>query len=227
MDKFYYRRFAVAAIAALVVVSAWLLLISSGKPAPKAEGDPTVKRLADDFRRMQVYVEGFRDRFRGALPGDFDKADALDCDPPCRKGNGDGVIEGVWNSTRATDESWLVWSHLHAAKLRHGPTTWVASVEMDPYIPKNAVGGRLGITSKTLTYMPISQMSNGNYFACSSRIPGKLAVQLDALMDDGDTAGGQMQIVAEGSDVRALPTRIRWWNGWWYNSKLFSVCMIF
>src|SRR5436305_15122096 len=67
-----------------------------------------VKNLANDFRVIPTYIYGFQDKYK-ALPGD-DKAvtthvsGATLATTPGTAGN--GVIEGAWNSTTATDESY-------------------------------------------------------------------------------------------------------------------------
>src|ERR1700694_5822012 len=73
-----------------------------------------VKNLANDFRVIPTYIYGFQDKYK-ALPGD-DKAvtthvsGATLATTPGTVGN--GVIEGAWNSTTGTDESYLFWQHV-------------------------------------------------------------------------------------------------------------------
>src|SRR5450759_1125916 len=115
-----------------------------------------VKNLASDFRTIPTYIYGYQDKFK-ALPGD-DLAAATHipaCVTPCAAGSGNGVIGGLWDSITATDETWQFWAHVRMANLAAGPTTWTAAADTDPYSPKNAVGGRLGISSMSST--PVQQ----------------------------------------------------------------------
>src|SRR6202171_88219 len=77
-----------------------------------------VKNLANDFRVIPTYVYGFQDKFK-ALPGDDSAAQThlSTCVAPCRNGNGNGVINGSWNTSTATDETWQFWAHVRLANL--------------------------------------------------------------------------------------------------------------
>ena len=55
-----------------------------------------VKSLVNDFRVAQTYVYGYQDKFR-AIPGD-DGAAQAHVGTTATNGNGNGVIEGEWNS---------------------------------------------------------------------------------------------------------------------------------
>ncbi len=115
------------------------------------------------------------------------------------------MINGAWNTTTATDESWQFWAHVRLANLAAGPTTWAGTSVADPYVPKNAVGGQLGISSMSTT--PTNQVQitgmSGTYQICSAGILGKFAKQLDIQMDDGNTQTGSLRVVPDGS---AIPT---------------------
>src|SRR5690349_7987809 len=103
-----------------------------------------VKNLANDFRTIPTYIYGYQDKFK-ALPGDDCKANshvgnpAVDQATPCPSPFGNGVINGLWDSTTATDESFLFWQEVRLANLAAGPTN---TGDAD-YIPKNAVGGSI------------------------------------------------------------------------------------
>lgn len=103
-----------------------------------------VKNLAADFKNVPVYIYGYQDKFR-ALPGDDSRVAShvsgatAATTPPNVQGN--GVIDGTWNSTTATDESFLFWQHVRLAGLAPGPT----DVTANDYIPLNGVGGTIGI----------------------------------------------------------------------------------
>jgi prepilin-type N-terminal cleavage/methylation domain-containing protein len=165
-----------------------------------------VKNLANDFRVIPTYIYAFQDKFK-ALPGDDSAATAHmnGCTAPCANGNGNGVINGNWNSLTATDESWQFWAHVRNANLAAGPTTWAGTTLADPYVPKNAVGGQIGISSATTGAGGAVQITGmtGTYQVCSAGVLGKFAKQLDVQMDDGQTDTGSMRVVADGA---AVPT---------------------
>ncbi len=156
-----------------------------------------VKNLATDFKNIPVFIYGYQDKFR-ALPGD-DAAVAthvtggtLATTPAGTQGN--GVINGNWNSPTATDESFLFWQHVRLAGLAPGSTDTAAP----DYLPVNASGGNIGIQSGTSIAgsSPVLDSAGaairGSYVICSSGILGKFVKQLDIQMDDGNTATGSM-----------------------------------
>jgi len=156
-----------------------------------------VKNLANDFRVIPTYIYAFQDKFK-ALPGDDPQVVAhvsgstLSGVGPV----GNGVINGAWNSTTAGDESFLFWQHVRLANLAAGPTA-VADAD---YIPKNAVGGIIGISSTTAAQVHITGMT-GTYQVCSKGILGKFVKQLDIQMDDGNTATGSLRAVLDTAAI--------------------------
>ena len=164
-----------------------------------------VKNLANDFRVIPTYIYAYQDKFK-ALPGDDSVADtratgAVKATTPAGK-LGNGVIDGNWNSTTQTDESFLFWQHVRLANLASGPTAQTDTT----YVPKNAMGGEIGISSATSTYLQIAGMT-GTYQVCSRAILGKFVKQLDVQMDDGQPCTGSLRAVAEGSAVGAVPVK--------------------
>ncbi len=167
-----------------------------------------VKNLATDFKNIPVFIYGYQDRFR-ALPGDDRTPDVhlAGLNPSCANaggvcpippGNvtaGNGVINGAWNSTTPTDESYLFWQHVRLAGLASGSTVVGAA----DYLPINASSGTIGIQSGTndVALSPINAAAGanpirGSYVICSTGILGRFVKQLDIQMDDGNTAGGSM-----------------------------------
>jgi len=154
-----------------------------------------VKNLANDFRNIPIYIYGYQDRFR-ALPGDDRNAPAnLGGSAPAgttiRAGNGNGTIDGAWDSATTNDESIQFWQHVRLAGFAPGPIV-IGSAN---YIPSNAEGGRVGVTGAN--NLPITGL-RGTYFICSAGIAGRFARQLDMMMDDGDTATGSMMTLDAG-----------------------------
>ncbi len=158
-----------------------------------------VKNLATDFRNIPVFIYGYQDKFR-ALPGDDKKLSdhvkgGTAASTPANV-LGNGIIDGDWNSTTNTDESYLFWQHVRLAGLTSGSTSTSAA----DYLPVNAAGGTIGIQSGTssVANTPIKDLSTtpvairGTYIICSPNILGKFAKQLDLQLDDGNTATGSM-----------------------------------
>ncbi len=157
-----------------------------------------VKNIATDFKNIPVFIYGYQDKYR-ALPGDdlgvvaHVTGGTLATTPAGLQGN--GVINGNWNSVTQTDESYLFWQHVRLAGLDTGSTT---PGDAD-YIPTNASGGIIGITSGTnvLANAAMTNSTNttairGSYIICSAGILGRFVKQLDLQMDDGNTDGGSM-----------------------------------
>lgn len=163
-----------------------------------------VKNYANDFRSIPLFIYGYQDKFR-AIPGD-DTAVATThlgatvggvavvaaTTPAATLGN--GTLNGAWNSTAVTDETVLFWQHVRMAGLATGSTIApAASTDVAAFVAHNAEGGIVGITGSANT--PIIGLT-GTYIVCSQGIPGKLARQLDLLLDDGNPATGSMRIMA-------------------------------
>lgn len=153
-----------------------------------------VKNFANDFRSIPLFIYGYQDKFK-SLPGDDTAASThvsggTNASTPATK-QGNAVIDGNWDSTTATDESFLFWQHVRLANLAAGPTDTTAA----DYAPKNADGGRIGIESGAGAYI---DKLTGTYVICSTGILGKYAKQLDVTMDDGNTATGSMRTVTTG-----------------------------
>ena len=164
-----------------------------------------VKTLANDFRVIPTYIYAYQDRYK-ALPGDHataatQVAGATNASTPAAS-QGNGVINGTWNTTTQTDESYLFWQHVRLANLASGPTAAGDAA----YVPKNAMGGDLGISSATAAQLQIAGMS-GTYQVCSRGILGRFVRQLDTQMDDGQPCTGSMRAVADGAALGATPVK--------------------
>ncbi len=154
-----------------------------------------VKNLSADFKNIPVFIYGYQDKFK-ALPGDDVAAtphltDATIATTPAGA-QGNGVINGMWDSVTLTDESILFWQHVRLAGFAPGETV----PNLTTYLPTNAVGGRIGITNGTAANLPITGL-RGAYIICSGSILGKFAKQMDTTLDDGNTATGSVMVMAE------------------------------
>ena len=163
-----------------------------------------VKSFAQDYRTIQTALYGYQDRFK-ALPGDHAAVVTALPGPPAATlastpagVQGNGQINGLWDSATDTDESCLVWQHLRMAGFLAGPTAVSCAAGAD-YLQKNADGGRIGISSTT----QIAGMT-GSFFICSSGILGKFARQLDTQLDDGTTTTGSVRVALVSAPTVAM-----------------------
>jgi len=156
-------------------------MINSGK----------VKNLGQDLRNAGTFAMSYQDKFR-ALPGDdASVVDHVRGTVATTGGTaGNGRIEGDWNSSLDTEESFLFWQHIRLAGLANG-TTVTSSTQ---YTPRNPNGGPIGVTGTP----PITNWA-GSLFSCTSGITGAVARQLDTMMDDGNTNSGSVRVVASGA----------------------------
>jgi len=163
-----------------------------------------VKNMARDFQNVQVYIYGYQDKYK-ALPGDdANAATHLAGAATITNGNGNGVIEGAWNSTTPSDESVNFWQHVRLAGLAPGTTVVPTAAGANPYYPTNADGGRVGVQSVS-TFTTITGMT-GAYVICSDGILGKFALQLDTTLDDGDPSTGSVRAITTGTSGAGMNT---------------------
>ncbi|MBS1210960.1 MAG: hypothetical protein H6R19_3358 [Proteobacteria bacterium] len=100
------------------------------------------KSIVNDLRNTATMVTAYQDRFR-ALPGDDAAASShLQNTTSAENGNGNGTIEGNFDSSTITDESSKLWAHLRRANLASGDATLA-----NDWQPRNSDGGRIGVTS--------------------------------------------------------------------------------
>ena len=198
MNKRNSTGFTLIEIAIVLVIIG--LLLGGVLKGQELINSAKVKNLAGDFNNIPVFIYGYQDKFK-ALPGD-DASVALHviggtiCTPAaaafCVTGN--GIIDGNWNATSISAESFVFWQHVRLAGFAPGPTDTTAA----NYLPKNAVGGAIGLTNASSS--AIAGLK-GSYIICSDGIPGKFAKQLDILLDDGNTATGTLMVTTAGTST--------------------------
>ena len=194
------------------------VLIAAVLQAQEMINSAKVKNLANDFRQVPVYIYGYLDKFK-TLPGDDPRVVAnisgtLATTPAGVQGNSE--INGLWNSSTSTDESFLFWQHVRLAGLSAGP----ANIADPTYIPRNADGGIMGIQSNVgfVTITAPTAMT-GTYIICSDGILGKFVKQLDITLDDGETSTGSVRAVLKSAPGTAvLSTAI-------VDANSYTVCM--
>ena len=190
------RGFTLVEIAVVLVIIG--LLLGGVLKGQELINSAKVKSVVSDFRSTSTYLFSYQDRFR-AMPGDDPGvanrlAGAIRASTGGSVGN--GRIEGLWNSTTPTDESVLFWQHVRLANLATGdgrsPTT--EGVTLHDWLPRNAVGGRIGVTG----IPPITAWA-GTFFICQDNLAGNFARQIDIAMDDGLPASGSVRLLPSGT----------------------------
>jgi len=141
-----------------------------------------IKNLENDFNGITAAIYNYQDRYR-ALPGDDKGAKtrfALSAAGPTTQGN--GKIEGNFDSTTETDESRLFWLHMRNAGLVAGNTT-------DTQQPTNAFNGLTGVS----TGITISGGGIAGLVIAFGSIPSDIAKILESHSDDGEPKTGTIQ----------------------------------
>ncbi|WP_301103247.1 prepilin-type N-terminal cleavage/methylation domain-containing protein [Propionivibrio sp.] len=178
-----------------------------------------VKNLANDFRGISSFVYAYQDRFR-ALPGDDRAANThLNGGTNAAAASlGNARIDGAWNSVTATDESYLFWQHVRLAGLATGTTNTAAG----DYIPRNAEGGTIGVTSDPILTGPAIPYP-ASFYVCSQGIQGRFARQIDTTLDDGNTQTGTVRVITDNAANMAEAINVAAAN----DAVLYTVCMSF
>lgn len=180
-----------------------------------------VKNMAADFKNTQILVYGYQDKFH-AIPGDDANVTSHVTGATLATSGGtvgNARIEGAWDSTTTTDESFLFWQHVRLAGLAPGATTFANAADIAAYVPRNADGGRLGIQSIN-GFTTITNMT-GVFVVCSDGIVGKLAKQIDVSLDDGETSTGSVRAVVSGTPGAGVTSSNV------ADSSSYTVCMSF
>lgn len=150
------------------------------------------KSITAELKNVQTFIYGYQDKYR-SIPGDDSNVAThingatVATTPGATLNN--AQINGQWDSTTATDESFLFWQHVRLAGFSTGPT----AVGDANYLPRNADSGRVGVQSIT-GFNEITGMT-GLYVVCSENIRGDLVKQIDISLDDGETSTGTVRVV--------------------------------
>jgi prepilin-type N-terminal cleavage/methylation domain-containing protein len=154
-----------------------------------------IKNVIADMSGVSAAMYGYLDRYR-ALPGDDVKADRWG---GATKGDGNGVIVGKW--TEAGKESTEFWDHLRRSGFVSG------SGAENPF---NAVSGKMGVQTGdgTGTGGVLGESAATKMFTalimCSGNLPDKIAISVDAQMDDGDGNRGSVRAKKQAAPNPAL-----------------------
>ncbi len=160
----------------IVIVGLLLGMVLKGK---EMITNAKIQNIENSFNSLAQAVSIYQERYH-ALPGDDQWADLKfgdNEDISITNGNGDGVIEGHFDSESKNDEARLVWSHLRYANL-------VLRVNADNQQeqPANPYFGIIGISSNSLDNG--AQGKNMPLFVGLTQIPGHIAIILESHSDD-------------------------------------------
>jgi prepilin-type N-terminal cleavage/methylation domain-containing protein len=172
-----------------------------------------IKNVINDLNGVTAALNSYQDRYR-ALPGDDKGAAARwpNITPTAVvSGDGDGVISGTYVPSGPTIESAQFWLHLRQAG-------FVAGTSADN--PFNAVSGKMGVQTgngPVAATSPTAVMATAGGAAgftglilCSANLPDKMAISVDAQVDDGNAQTGSVrgvdQVGAPNPTVPALLT---------------------
>jgi prepilin-type N-terminal cleavage/methylation domain-containing protein len=155
-----------------------------------------IKNVMADMSGVSAAMYGYHDRYK-ALPGDDPKANRwTGVTVPTSAGN--GVIEGTYADTTVTNESMMFWNHLRLAGFVSG--TGATN-------PFNAVSGKMGVQtgdgSGPTPAGVLGETATTKHFTglimCSANLPDKIAISVDAQMDDGDGTKGSIRAQKQGA----------------------------
>jgi prepilin-type N-terminal cleavage/methylation domain-containing protein len=180
------------------------------------------KNITADLKNVQIFIYGYQDKFR-AIPGDdanvatHINGGTAATTPAATLNN--AQINGAWDSVTATDESFLFWQHVRLAGFATGPT----AVADPAYLPRNAESGRFGVQSLNAAFVTIAgdpTPMTGSYVTCTENVAGRLVKQIDANLDDGNTATGSLRAVAAAGNASVATAVI-------VDGTPYIVCMAF
>lgn len=162
-----------------------------------------IKNVIADMSGVSAAMYGYQDRYR-ALPGD-DRAAAGRWTTGVAPGNGDGIIEGLYLAVSPAETAEF-WRHLRLAG-------FVAGTGAEQ--PFNAVSGRMGVqtgdgtdatpgpvlASAAVVGPPAIPAIPGisTLLMCSANLPDKIAISVDAQMDDGVGTAGNVRAIRQGT----------------------------
>jgi len=186
-----------------------------------------IKNVINDLNGITAALNSYQDRYR-ALPGD-DKGAATRWagTTGIAAGDGDGVISGAWNSsvTAAWPESQLFWWHLRLAG-------FIAGTGAD--LPFNALSGKMGVQTGSgpaaggtpaQVFLSTGVPGFTGLIMCTANLPDKMAISVDAQVDDGNALTGSVRAVDQaGAANPAAPTAALTLNYVEDGTKSYLVC---
>ena len=154
-----------------------------------------IKNVVADFSGISAAYYGYQDRYR-AIPGDDNNANTRWTLGVTSASPGDGVVQGLYNSTTAADESRLWWLHLRRAGFVGGT---------GDQQPTNALVGMIGVqTGNGAGAAVLGGFSS--LIMCSTNLPDKVAIAVDSQMDDGQPGSGGVRAMDQTAPNPAIGT---------------------
>ncbi len=182
------RGFTLVEIAIVLVIIGLLLggILKGQEMITQAK----IKNVIADISGVSAAMYGYQDRYK-ALPGDDIKGNRW---ATATAGDGNGLIGGRYLAT--TGESSQFWNHLRLAGFISG-----SGIDQ----PFNAVSGKMGVqtangvdtTAVLATVGPPAIAGFSGLMLCSANLPDKIAVSVDAQMDDGDGKKGSVRTMKQ------------------------------
>ena len=178
-----HRGFTLVEIAIVLVIIG--LLLGGILKGQELVTQARIKNSIADFSGISAAYYGYQDRYR-AIPGDDPNAAtrwAGAAVSPTAGEPGNGIVQGLYNSGVATDESRLWWDHLRRAGFVAG------NGSQQPF---NVFTGMIGV-----------QHGNGaggtalggftGLIVCSANVADKAAIAVDTQVDDGVISSGEVR----------------------------------
>ena len=193
-----YQGFTLVEIAIVLVIIGLLLggILKGQEMITQAK----IKNVIADMSGVSAAMYGYQDRYR-ALPGDDKNGTRWGL--ALQATQGDGVIQGSYIPAAATDDTALFWDHLRRAGFVTGTGT---------DNPFNAVSGKMGVQTSDGTAPTSGTFKNGilsdgaatptvftALVLCSANLPDKIAISVDAQMDDGDGKKGNVRAMLQNA----------------------------
>jgi len=158
-----------------------------------------IKNVIADFSGISAAYHGYQDRYR-AIPGDDANAAARWAGSPAVLAtSGNGIVEGTYNNGGvacvATQETCIWWDHLRRSGFVAG------SGLLQPF---NAVTGVIGVQTGIGGGTGPALGGVSGLLICSATLPDKIAIAVDAQMDDGVPASGSVRAELQTTSTQAL-----------------------
>jgi prepilin-type N-terminal cleavage/methylation domain-containing protein len=173
-------------------------------------------KITNAVNAVQAYQAAFQSYSQnyGVLPGDDPSATRRFSGTTgfSTNGDGDGTLEGTYDSSTSTDESRLAWADLRAAGLVKNQVTSSSTAVQ----PTNPFGGIYGFQTGAFSVFTTPVL-------CLNDVPAAAAQSLDTRLDDGVTDSGSIQ--ANTSSATDAPTASSTTSSGYGTTGTYIVCV--